>query len=490
MKVICNPPHAPSLMESMRSIGYSLEAALADLIDNSISAYAKTIRIEFRASDLPHVAILDDGQGMSMAELENAMRHGSASPLKERAVNDLGRYGLGLKTASLSQCRCMTVVSIKSGSLSGCCWDMDTVVGSGEWSMLVLEASDFLTVPYLDKLKAQEHGTMVLWQNLDRLSAGERSVQVALDDQMIHAREHLSLVFHRYINPESGKNGLSISINGNQLDSIDPFLLSHTATQRLDDDNFNVDGHKVLVKPYILPHISKMSPADLKYAGGIDGIRNQQGFYIYRNRRLIIGGTWFRLAGKDELGKLARVRVDIPNALDYLWTLDIKKSRAYPPEVVRSNLKRTIERIRGVSKNTLLFRGRSQPRADLVPVWEEIEDREGFRFSINRKHPLIQSLITRLNSSQNASLGVLLKVVELSIPLDAVYARMASDKKPSLDSEMSLEDLREMVQSVYCALPEDSLLKNNILSCLLSTNPFSQYPNEMREIIKELLDNE
>jgi hypothetical protein len=492
MREVEHPPHAPSLLESMRSIGYSLESALADLIDNSISAKAKRISIQFRPSDAPYIAIIDDGEGMSAAVLKKAMCHGSTNPLQERQVDDMGRYGLGLKTASLSQCRRMTVVSLQAEELSACSWDLDVVKQRGSWVMLELDEADIESTPHLDELRAQGKGTIVLWQNLDRLSAGETSIDTVLGQQMIHAREHLSLVFHRFISPESSraKAHLSISINGSQLPPIDPFLSQHSATQQLDDDSFTVEGRKVTVKPFILPYASKLSPEEMGRAGGSDGIRNQQGFYIYRNRRLIIWGTWFRLARKDELSKLARVRVDIPNSLDHLWTLDIKKSAAHPPEAVRTNLRRTVERIRQVSSRTIAYRGRTADKGDLTPGWQEIFDREGVRFDINRNHPSVASFSGRLSKPDAAFFEAVLAVIESSFPAEALYSRMASDVRPSFNGEEVSSRLREMAASLFANLHQDPPLRKKLAATLHLIEPFNLHPATTKKIVEEIENND
>lgn len=490
MREIQHPPHAPSLLESMRSIGYSLESALADLIDNSISARAKNINIEFRPYDTPYIAVIDDGDGMSNVSLENAMRHGSTNPLQKRHIDDMGRYGLGLKTSSLSQCRRMTVVSLQGGVLSSYCWDLDVVVERGSWVMLGLEAEDIATIPHIDTLQAQGKGTIVLWQNLDRLAAGESSMDNAMGQQMDHARDHISLVFHRFISPEPGRSRISLKINGSLLPHIDPFLLHHSATQHIDEDSFSVEGCKVVVKPFILPHASKLSAAEMDLAGGSDGIRNQQGFYIYRNRRLIIWGTWFRLARKDELSKLARVRVDIPNSLDHLWTLDIKKSAAHPPEAVRSNLRRTIDRIRQISGRTIIFRGRSTEKGDITPGWHEISDRAGVRFDINRSHPSVKAFMTRLQKADVAAFETVLAVIESSFPAEALYSRMSSDVRSSFNGEEALGRLREVAKSLFANLDESSQLRATLLATLHLIEPFNLHPAETRKIVEEIENND
>ena len=160
------PPRASVLIESMRDIGYSLQTAVSDIIDNSIAAGAKNI--EFLAdttSDLPAIGILDDGSGMSDDELLEAMRPGTRSPLEGRPDHDLGRFGLGLKTASFSQCRRLTVLTRKAGTTSCAVWDLDTVAESDEW---YVELPDSIAdIPWVDRL--ERNGTLVVWQKLDRL---------------------------------------------------------------------------------------------------------------------------------------------------------------------------------------------------------------------------------------------------------------------------------------------------------------------------------
>ncbi|WP_421555431.1 ATP-binding protein [Pseudomonas kitaguniensis] len=487
MKEIEHPPHAASLLESMRSIGYTLESALADILDNSLSANARNIIIEFRPQDEPYLAIIDDGHGMSATVLESAMRHGSSNPLDIRSINDMGRYGLGLKTSSLSQCRRMTVVSKQDGVITGFCWDLDIVIARQSWIMLKLGEHDLVNIPHMELLVKSVSGTIVLWQNLDKLIAGESSTEAALTVKMNHARDHLSLVFHRFMTKEGQKSPVSISINGNKLPPLDPFLIGHQATQQLDQETFSVDGEKVTVKPFIIPHYSKLSVKEVEVAGGSEGIRNHQGFYIYRNRRLIIWGTWFRLARKDELSKLARVRVDIPNSLDHLWTLDIKKSAAHPPALVRINLKRTIDRIRAVSGRTITFRGRASENKKFISAWSEVIDRDGVRFDINREHPSIMQFQSSLVDKQALNFfEMVLKTIESSFPADSLYSRMASDVKPNFNGEYLECQLRDMASILLDGLETTSPVRLKILSTLHVIEPFSLYPALTKKIVEEL----
>ena len=319
MKTKNLPPYAPTLIESTRAIGYSLEAAVADIIDNSIAANANRVDIFFFPVDGAYIAILDNGNGMDEEGLDLAMQYGSKNPSDERDKKDLGRFGLGLKTASLSQCRCLSVITKQGGTIQGRRWDIDHVAEVGDWSLLVLDEEEMSAIPQYDSLMEYETGTLVVWQKLDRLKAGEINFELALGRKIDSVREHLSLVYHRYLSGESGITKLKLSINGENVPPLDPFLKSKS-TQPMDDEVLVIRGQKIIVKPYILPHLSRMSPEEIKQLGGKDGLRKQQGFYVYRNKRLLVWGTWFRMMRQGDLSKLARIQVDIPNTLDELWT--------------------------------------------------------------------------------------------------------------------------------------------------------------------------
>jgi hypothetical protein len=487
MLEINHPPDAPALLESMRSIGYSLESAIADLIDNSISAKCKNVWIEFRPEPLPYVALLDDGNGMAEVVLENAMRHGSSNPLTARDESDLGRYGLGLKTASLSQCRVFTVVSKTKEGVFAYRWDLDRVLLRKAWTLLKLTSKEIESLAHVSELKKLKSGTLIIWESLDRMMAGETSVERAMGQKMAVAREHISLVFHRYIQGESGLKPLKLYFNLRELDPIDPFLLDHVSTQRLSEDSFAVERKRVTVKPFILPYISKLSANDILRAGGSEGLRHHQGFYVYRNKRLIIWGTWFRLARKDELSKLARVRVDVPNSLDHLWTIDVKKSMAVPPEAVRVNLKRTIEKIRQVSTRTLVYRGRQENLGLITTGWKEFVNRGGVRFDINREHPAITSLVSNLPKKNHRQFESVLRVIEQSFPADALYARLATDHRNQPASSNAEQNYRELVQLAIENIPSNNTAKKIFLESLHLIEPFSVHPEIARTIAQEFL---
>lgn len=475
MKTKTLPPYAPTLIESTRAIGYTLEAAIADIIDNSISASASCIDIFFFPIGDSYIAVLDNGYGMDTNTLETAMRYGSHNPNEKRATNDLGRFGLGLKTASLSQCRTLTVVSKQHNQIEACCWDIDHVIKANDWSLIILDSEEELeSIPKIDELRKLECGTLVVWQNLDRLQIGELDFKRSMGKKMDDVRTHLALVFHRYISGEHGIQKMLMRMNNTVVEPADPFL-SKRNTQVMSDETIIVNGSKVVVRPYILPHISDLTNEEILALGGKDGLRKSQGFYIYRNKRLLIWGTWFRMMRQAELSKLARVQIDIPNELDNLWTLDIKKSTAIPPEEVRNNLDSVIERLAEYSKRTWVFRGKKETHDSIVHVWQRFKGKQGGAYyTINRDHPLVE-IFESLSPTGKRNLENLLRAIENEIPLSSLYLDLNSDKPVENETEITLQTTETLMQELLSQMPSDAC-KKELLDRLAVSQPFSHYP--------------
>jgi len=472
-------PDPVSLIESMRAVGYSVESAIADLVDNSISAQADKIQIQYDASQNPFVAILDNGSGMAPNELTNAMRHGSGNPTDVRKPDDLGRFGLGLKTASLSQCRKLTVVSRKDHVTSARRWDLDVVQQTGRWLVVVPEPKELETLPMFSRLQVLDSGTLVVWQDLDRLTAGAFDPQSEMTTKLSSLYEHLALVFHRFTQKEDGIGPVNMVVNGQPIPPRDPFLRANTFRQPLEGQAIKHERGDVLVSPYILPPVSHLSPDEISLAGGKEGLRGTQGFYIYRNRRLVIWGTWFRLVPKEEFYKLTRVQVDIPNTFDDLWALDIKKSVAYPPEAIRKRLKELIPHFADTSKKTVTYPGRKQSSKGFVPLWTRIEPHHGaFRYELNLEHPVIQSLSSRLVGDDQRYFQMLLNLFGDTLPFESIYADMCGDSRR--DSE---EDTLESLMEIATNLIEITKLG---VDQVLNVDPIVRYPQYHDKLRVEL----
>lgn len=475
MKTISLPPHAPTLIESTRAIGYTLESAIADIVDNSVSATASSVDIFFLPMGDSYIAILDNGNGMNTGELETAMRYGSQNPNDKRAATDLGRFGLGLKTASLSQCRTLTVASKKDGRIEVRCWDIDHVIQTGEWSLIILETEEEINaIPRINNLRELETGTLVVWQNLDRLKAGELNFDRSMGRKMDDVRSHLSLVFHRYLSGEAGLRKLQIKINATAIGYADPFLTRRN-TQVMATEELFIEGTRVIVRPHIIPHLSNLSVEEIEELGGKEGLRKSQGFYVYRNKRLLVWGTWFRMMRQGELSKLARIQVDIPNDLDSFWTLDIKKSTAMPPEIVRNNLSSIIERLAQHSKRTWVFRGKKETHDSIVHVWIRFKGKKGGSYyTINRDHPLVE-VFNDASPQIKKNLNNLLNAIETGLPLSSLYLDMNSDKPVENDVDATMQEVEALLHNLLAQIPTNTG-KAELMNRLAISEPFVNYP--------------
>ncbi len=480
-------PYAPLLIESMRSLGYSFHSAVADLIDNSVAAKAKNIKIIAEPSIDPEMIIFDDGCGMTQDELYEAMRYGSSNPLDERKEDDLGRFGLGLKSASLSQCRKLIVVSKKEDTINAFSWDLDHVIQSGAWTLKGYDGDEIKKLPHIELLDSVSTGTYILLSDFDRIKTSTNNITDTFSKCLNDMINHLSLVFHRYI-----AEGVSIYVNGLKLDSQDPFLQTHKSTQRKRESSIYINDEKITLKPFILPHASKLSQEDLDKIGGKEKLRNNQGFYVYRNKRLIIWGTWFKLERKDELNKLARVMVDIPNSLDYMWSIDIKKSNATLPDIIKNNMYSAVYDSVLSSEAVHTYRGRKEKKdRNIEFVWERVKVRDGYEYQINRKIPQIELLEKSLNDKQLKLLDSIINTIETAFPVSALYVDAAKgkveDKKiePGDDFERLWNDLQNQMEYVR----ENGLAMKAYYQAFLKVEPYcnnDEIKNRINEEISKL----
>lgn len=478
-------PHAASLSQSMRDLGYSLESAIADLIDNSITENSENIRIFMENQDegYPCLALIDDGRGMVESDLFEAMRLGSCDPRKERAPDDLGRFGLGLKTASFSQCRTLTVVSRKHGDMSAAIWDLDVIGERNEWVVQIPTIEMIESLPFIDRLG--KSGTYVLWSKMDRMAGDSGSFY----DKLNLLEHHLALVFHRYLSGDYKKRKISIFINEHPVEAFDPFCLSNKATQLLREEIVRIDNEEIRIQPYILPHYSKLTQKEYDlYKNRSDFVSNQ-GVYVYRNGRLMAWGDWFRLVSKSEATKLARVRIDFPNALDECWTIDIKKSRAQPPYLVREKLRHIINRIADQSKRVHAGRGNKLFEKTEMPLWTRYNERNCIRYALNREHPLISSIENHLPEDSKKALEGIFSVIEKDIPIEAIYADYSASPQSFVESEeISREELTEQLKNFYELMSKSATIsKDDFTRAVFGLKPFSDNRDVTQEIIEKLI---
>jgi hypothetical protein len=472
------------LIESMRDVGYSLDTALADIIDNSITAGASSIRL-FVDTDACRIGILDDGRGMTEGELIEAMRPGSRSPLDERPRSDLGRFGLGLKTASFSQCRTLTVVSRQDGTTSVAQWDLDHVVRTNCW--LVRLPDDPESIPWATLLG--EGGTLVVWDNMDRTSSQGPGKGVDFIRRVDEASKHLELVFHRYLAGEPGLKKITISINNRPLEPFDPFHSKHPATIRGPVETMSVNGHAIAVQSFTLPHHAKVTPAEWDHLGGPGGYLKNQGFYVYREKRLIIHGTWFGLARQTELTKLTRVRVDIPNGLDSEWKVDVKKASVQPPYQVRERLRLLIERMGGPSKRVFTSRGRKLVEESRLPVWSRVKVRDQIVYRINLEHPVISDLLAKIPSNLKADLIKTIELASASLPVDALFADWGENPDRVGGTRASDEVLRHAIITTFEQLTAANVSPEAVVTMMSVAEPFRSNWARTEPVLNHLLSS-
>ncbi|MDA3928518.1 MAG: ATP-binding protein [Prolixibacteraceae bacterium] len=474
------PPKASAMINTFRAFGYNLQTAIADLIDNSISAKSENVWInyEWKGKD-SWVIITDDGEGMDKNTLVNAMTPGSKDPNDERDINDLGRFGLGLKTSSFSQCKNLTVASKRNGDPTlKRCWNLDFVNKTGKWTLLDYISDD----SFLEKLNNQKSGTTVLWENLDRLVGNshhenDAARKVFLEEFSL-VEEHLSLVFHRFLE----KRKFKLWINGNTINGWDPFMKEEDGGQLICDEL--LENEYVHIKCYVLPHISKIS-TEKRISAKTEDWYKLQGFYIYRNERLLLYGDWLGLFTKNEHYKNARILIDIPNKLDHDWKIDIKKATATPSITIRKDLVRLGKMTRLNAANIYRFRGNqlmlddSITSFDFQSVWKATKQRNGaVNYYVNESHPII-SKILESETITAKEIKSTLKLIGRTTPIEAIIQNY-SENPESLELRNETRELDsgtiQLAQLMFSSLKKSGVSSDIAIKQILNIEPFNEYP--------------
>lgn len=369
---IISIPGAKRTINALRDIGYDLNSAVADILDNSISrGRAKNIYIDFNKdkNGKYHLCIIDDGIGMNSSILEEAMRIGSSND--NYAKGDLSKYGMGMKTASMSQASQITVVSKMVGcNQTAFKWDLNHVLKTDRWEIFRLNSSDIKNIKSrllesvnynLEKLFKEKSWTIVIWEHLDIFQKNYDSYSSRVSSEnyfnrvIDNLKVCLSLVFHRFLVGENSAKKTNIFLNNKKLKALDPFCRNeeHTIELELSDKNGNFiieeNCSPIVIKRYILPTNPK-KPGNFKFssveaweeASGTLSWNESQGYYVFRNNRLISWGGWYRTKSLDEHDKLARASIDLTGEHDDLFTIDVKKTRIQFPEELRNHLKDNI----------------------------------------------------------------------------------------------------------------------------------------------------
>ncbi len=474
-------PEAESLLQSSRSFGYTVETAIADLIDNCIAAAATNVKISYAIDrNSSYIRIEDDGRGMDEKELVNAMKIGSFNPLDVRGENDLGRFGLGLKTASFSQCRRLTVKTRNiSGAIFVRCWDLDIVAKEKDW-VLLRNSVDEHSEKNLSSFSSNGSGTIVLWEKLDRLVQYEEAKvdQEHFYRKFNNVRKHLGMTFHRFIED----NEIQISLLDDPLEAINPFNISEDfPSSELSEEQLSINGHSILIQPYILPHESKLTGGARNNLEIIRGWTEHQGLYIYRGKRLIADGTWLDLEfRKKESQRLCRIKIDLPNSLDVEWQIDLKKGSAKIPDSIRKRIKdicfAAIEKAIKVYTYRGAYLRRKGQKNEIIYLWKA-RQKHGKRFyEINTGHPIYQ-LIAEYLSRDAYIFYDYIKLVGESLPISLIVSDFSDPSMTMKDFfEGSKSDLMSIFKNTVTALinagftEKDALEKTSKLECFQQLN--------------------
>ena len=473
-------PSASPVFEALRAFGYTPETSIADLVDNSIAAKAKNVHIAFVWNDGDaYVVIKDDGAGMSEAALVDAMRLGSQSPVLERKKGDLGRFGLGLKTASIAQAREFSVVTADQLGKEPVIrrWDLDEVQNTGEWRL-----RNSFPSQAINDISFAQTGTAVIWTKCDRLVGDPATGSHMTKAQFLRVADtvsnHLAMTFHRFL---QAPRRIKIYVNGSEIQPWDPFLSEHASTYSPGTEPLPMHGHAISVTPYVLPHKSKLEVDDHKRAGGIYGWNAHQGFYVYREDRLLVAGSWLGVGGmKEEHSKLARIALDIPVALDHMWQVDVRKSQVRPPAAIVRDLERIGRATKAKAQEVYRFRGKmdaARSSQKFVFAWLQHKDRDNnISYRVNRDNPVVRQILE--NGTANAmQIEQLLRFVEETVPLTQIAVHLASSLESSQQPfEEDVIGLRDLLQFSFDRMLTSGATKEQVIEVLAKTEPFSLHP--------------
>lgn len=469
-------PMASSMIETFRAIGYSLETAVADIVDNSVSADAKNIRIErtWRGGK-SMIAIIDDGIGMSGPEIIQAMRPGSQNPLDSRSSKDLGRFGLGLKTASFSQCRKLSVLSRKKGYAPVFwSWDLDYVAATNKWELI-----KWIPEEYAHALDDKDSGTVVIWTDLDRVinpqvAESDESAKMKFSNSLDRVKNHLAMTFHRFMEEKS----FTLYWGQHKIEPWNPFCLVENKTQSLPEEKIRGG---VSVKGYVLPHQNNFSSEQaFKAAQGMNGWVGHQGFYVYRGKRLLLAGDWLGLFRKEEHYKLVRIQIDLPNTLDSEWQIDIKKSRAFPPSSCREQLEAYAKSVRNRGAEVYRHRGKilkQRAGVSFQPLWLEKKKDDKWSFVVNRENAIIKTVKQMAVAEPEKAIETLLRYIEEAIPTSSIFIKEAENKETPKTpfADFNTELVSGMIKTIYDNQISNGLSPAQAKAYLKTVEPFNNY---------------
>ena len=476
-------PEAASMIETFRAIGYSLETAVADIVDNSITAGSNRIYINrIWAGGNSVITIKDNGCGMTDDELIQALRPGAQNPLIHRDENDLGRFGLGLKTASFSQCRKLTVITKKNGETSYWTWDLDFIAECKKWNLIKWMPKEFE-----HSLDEVDSGTIVIWSNLDRIVASDISkdnlnAKEKFSNSLQKVRDHLSMTFHRFIEERQ----ISIIWGCHEIKPWNPFFPLEPKCQTFPIEYLHGN---VTMRGYVLPHRINFS-TDKVYnsAKGLKGWNGQQGFYVYRGKRLLLSGSWLGIFHKEEAYKLARIMIDIPNSQDAEWQIDIKKSKAQPPINIREQIEQYAKSVRNAAEEVFRHRGkilRQRSGQEFHPLWLEKMKDGKWSYIVNRKNPTIATIKQIALHNPDIAIETLLKLIESNVPTKTIFINESKDEDSTEPiTSLDNDEVKTLIKALYESFVAQGRSSSQAKEAIKRVEPF----NFFEDIIDNIND--
>jgi len=462
-KTITLSPPPVSFIKSISEQGYTLASAISDLIDNSIAALSSRVEILLDTSrDNLKLYIADNGKGMTGDELTENLRIPSADLDERRQSNDLGRFGLGLKTASFSQSRKFTVLSKASDTnFEGRTWDVEFLKETKDWTLKIESPetvgrllSDFKKTSddFHSARPGFEVSTLIVWDELYKLN--RLSKKDELNDELEELRSHLSLIFHRYL--FSGK--LEIRLNNSLVEAFEPFPYQTSGVQVVAEKYWQNGNIYIQFQGIILP---KRAATEAKEAGSLwvppnRTLEELQGLFVYRNDRLINYGGWLRTIPKSVYLQFGRIRIDISNASDSSFQINVAKSSLKIPfglkramtEMIRTVATQAAKeyRERVASKVVQMTEGRT----GLSLIFRQATG-DGIKLRVNHQFELMRKLSNQLTAEQNDLLDCIIVLFERK--LNDIWIGENSDSDIEEATEPAILEKIQKIKDFY--LQED-----------------------------------
>ncbi|TCC88781.1 ATP-binding protein [Pedobacter frigiditerrae] len=475
-------PNPEYLIKSIAEQGYSLETALADLMDNSISANATKIEALIKMDKEPFTLYLtDNGNGMNEEVLKSSMRFPSNSPESERGIIDLGRFGLGMKTASFSQTRCFTVISKQKGTLeySGRTWDVAHLKKEKRWELkinsqaeigILLKDYSELSDGHLNRFENFEANTIVIWQGLYKFEnyLEDDNRQKALKKEITEVTsDYLSLVFHRFM--ERKEYPLEIRINNNLIIPFNPFPTEQKDFRPMEYKQRHFSTDTIKMEGFILPSrsVEESKQRHSIWTTKNRGLMDMEGIYIYRADRIILFGGWNGLIKKGPRLQLARLRVDVGNSVDHLLHLNVAKSQIVIPHDLKNAFENYIEELKIEAEREYFNRGirkfAGNKKGNVAQLFERVASNKGILLKLNAEFALTKSFKATLNDEQATLFRLISKMVNTQINeirqahQDTAYSGVSEkDEIEPMDLEKCIIELKKNGLSVE-SIREDIL---------------------------------